>query len=88
MIFGREISQPADSLFPLPIQSTDGNETTATTAYTEKLRQSFKNTYDIAKHHLKKNIERATKDHDTRLTKHQYTTGTLVDRFDIRSNLL
>ena len=61
MILGREVGLPSDLSFPLPVQSTDEDEITATTAYTEKLSHFFKNTYDIARHHLKKNIERAKK---------------------------
>lgn len=79
MMFGREVNIPVDLIYRIPtVSDVPGNST----GYVDKLQQTFQHVYNMARHHLKENAERLKKDHDTRLTKNNYKTGSLVYKLD------
>lgn len=80
LMLGRELSIPLNLMFSFHQDKKETNE------YVSSIKEQYRAVYDIAREHLKTNVERQKRDHDTRLANNNYDIGSMVYKFDCTIN--
>ena len=74
-MLSREINLPIDMVLGLPPKSVDDN---TPNEYVQELQKTMSEVFQLARQHLQETGQRQKRDHDTRITCHNYKPGDLV----------